>query len=407
MSWRRDEARSHDPLQRFDGPDESMDGWESPSPGAASREWRRPARYGYGDDVEPEAPSVPWLTLPSIPRMPRAGDSVSERYDARSREAGYPELVSLHEPAVLVPGKDSGKFAVARRTAKIPALHRSSPAAAPYAEPRRDGWDRREPWGGQAKAPTRRAVALPPGRRATVSPQASEGHARSRWRMARYVLAVIALVAAVITTIATTGQWGQQPSSQIKAESGPVKVIAQQVRPLTSLLVPQQYDSRSQYNLYSGAACSPTVLAEVLTAWGVPNITIGRMIDELGSYLSPTDGLLDQAGFQAVAAKHQMRADISWHMTYDQILYLTNVLGIPVIVNFRSCSGYYFYLCGGHFLAVTGGDENGVHVVDSSEYYMKYLTRSTFDSLWYWRGDGTAMTVVIVPQNYQYTLPNS
>jgi hypothetical protein len=103
------------------------------------------------------------------------------------------------------------------------------------------------------------------------------------------------------------------------------------------------------------------------------------MIDDLGpQYLSPAWGLLDQQGFEVVAAKHNLRADISWHLTYNQILYLTNVLGLPVIVNFRRTYGYYF---------------------------IKSLTRDVFDGLWQWRGDGTAMTVVIVPKDYQYTLP--
>jgi hypothetical protein len=144
----------------------------------------------------------------------------------------------------------------------------------------------------------------------------------------------------------------------------------------------------------------------VLTAWGVPDATIGHMIDDLGTqYLSPSWGLLDQQGFQAAAAKHNFRADISWHLTYNQLLYLTNVLGLPVIVNFRRSYGYYSYFAGGHFLVVTGGDEQGLTIVDSSEYFIKYLTRDVFDGLWQWRGDGTAMSVVIVPANYQYSLP--
>jgi hypothetical protein len=131
------------------------------------------------------------------------------------------------------------------------------------------------------------------------------------------------------------------------------------------------------------------------------------MIDDLGPDLSPYGGLLTQDGFEVVAAKHNMRADVSWSMTYDQMLYLTNVLGIPVIVNFRRAYGYYHFFDGGHFLAVTGGDANGVTIVDSSEYYIKYLPRDTFDGLWQWKGDGSAMTVVMVPEGFQYTLPHA
>jgi hypothetical protein len=243
-------------------------------------------------------------------------------------------------------------------------------------------------------------------RRVGAATHALAKRARSRWWTVRYLLAVIAAVAALFTTFTAAGQPADaHPGFQASASSKRLEIVAQEVRPLTSLLHPEQYDSKAQFDLYSGAACSPSVLAEVLTAWGVPHATIGQMIDDLGSYLSPYDGLLDQQGFEAAAAKHNMRADISWHLTYDQILYLTNVLGIPVIVNFRRDYGYYHYFAGGHFLAVTGGDENGLTIVDSSEYFIKYLPHDVFDGLWQWRGDGTAMTVVVVPQAYQYTLP--
>ena len=134
------------------------------------------------------------------------------------------------------------------------------------------------------------------------------------------------------------------------------------------------------------------------------NIAIS--IDDLGADLSPYAGLLTQDGFQVVAAKHNLRADISWNLTYNQVLYLANSLGIPVIVNFRRDYGYYHYFAGGHFLVVTGGDQQGVSIVDSSEYFIKYLPHDVFDGLWQWRGDGSAMTVVIVPADFHYTLPN-
>src|SRR5262249_6382411 len=145
--------------------------------------------------------------------------------------------------------------------------------------------------------------------------------------------------------------------------------IVAKVRPLTSLLVPRQYDSKAQFATYSGAACSPTSMAEVLTAWGVPSATIGHLIDALGPHLSPVKGLLDQGGFEVAAARYHYRADISWSLTYNQVLYLSNTLSIPVIVNVRRDHGYYRYLAGGHFLVVTGGDRRGVRIVDSSEYY--------------------------------------
>jgi hypothetical protein len=280
-----------------------------------------------------------------------------------------------------------------------------------------DTWSDEQGWGDEegadAGSASARALAVHQpagalGRRPRVDTRAIVRRAGDPWWIARIVLAAVALVLALGTTIPAAGEPSQPYQTfEARVSAKPLRIVTQEVRPLTSLLHPEQYDNRAQFDLYSGAACSPSVLAEVETAWGVPHATIGRMIDDLGSSLSPTDGLLYQEGFVAAAAKEHMRADISWHMTYNQMLYLTNTLGIPVIVNFRRDYGYYHYFAGGHFLVVTGGDQQGVSIVDSSEYFIKYLPRDVFDGLWEWKGDGTAMTVVVVPENYQYTIPAS
>ncbi|HEV2404023.1 MAG TPA: hypothetical protein VGR88_01140, partial [Ktedonobacterales bacterium] len=85
---------------------------------------------------------------------------------------------------------------------------------------------------------------------------------------------------------------------------------------------------------------------------------------------------------------------------YKQMLYITNTLGLPLIVNVRISYGYYHFFDGGHFLVMTGGDSQGLSIVDSSEYYIKYLPIDTFNSMF------TGMTAVIVPQNYTYNIPN-
>ncbi|HEV2237207.1 MAG TPA: C39 family peptidase, partial [Ktedonobacterales bacterium] len=226
----------------------------------------------------------------------------------------------------------------------------------------------------RAPVPALAAYGAPP-RRPVVVTQAILRRARSPWNLTRLLLAIAAIVATMISTFVAAGEPNQrfQANAAGLAGSSRTQIIAQLVKPLTSLLVPDQYDSPAQFNTYSPAACSPSALAEVLTAWGVPHATIGQMIDDLGPDLSPYAGLLTQDGFQVAAAKHSMRADISWSLSYNQILYLTNSLGIPVIVNFRRDYGYYHYFAGGHFLVVTGGDQQGVSIVDSSEYFIKYL----------------------------------
>jgi hypothetical protein len=427
MPARRGHANPRDPRRRSEATYDEYDASEFdddrgfvPSTGHSSAHGAR----GRGRPRMPDGdePFEPRLTLPSVPRMGGQGDS---RRATTARMPAYVDQVPLREPSVLVPGKDSGKFASTRRIGRAPSVGEYDRARLRGArqDDAADDWDAAEAW--QAShgwdelehAQTQRALApalaryqrqVAPMRRVGAATHALAKRARSRWWTMRYLLAVIAAVAALFTTFTAAGQPADaHPGFQASASSKRLEIVAQEVRPLTSLLHPEQYDSTAQFNLYGGAACSPSVLAEVLTAWGVPHATIGQMIDDLGSYLSPYDGLLDQQGFEAAAAKHNMRADISWHLTYDQILYLTNVLGIPVIVNFRRDYGYYHYFAGGHFLVVTGGDENGLTIVDSSEYFIKYLPHDVFDGLWQWRGDGTAMTVVVVPQAYQYTLPTT
>jgi hypothetical protein len=142
------------------------------------------------------------------------------------------------------------------------------------------------------------------------------------------------------------------------------------------------------------------VLAETLTAWGVKGATIGRMIDELGSNISPYGGLLSYSGFQKVASMHQMRSDYRDNLSYKQMLYITNTLHLPLIVNVRISYGFYHFFSGGHFLVMTAGDSQGIRLVDSSLYYVTYMPLSVFNSMF------TGRTVLLLPSDYTYTLPS-
>jgi hypothetical protein len=392
----------------------------------------------------PDGVGAPRMTLPTIPRVRRQPDHEPADYAPNDRANwsgrpmradsdgyGAPRQRAQSAARPLAP-RDSGKRPVVVRGRG----GRRAQSTLDGGE-RRDGmaydewdqaaideeWNDAEAWeaSGRWSSPrmalqsTKRA-AVPalasygvPARRPVVLTQAILRRARSPWSLVRLLLAVGAIVATLISTFVAAGEPSQryQANAAGLAGSSRTQIIAQMVKPLTSLLVPEQYDSPEQFAVYSPAACSPSTLAEVLTAWGVPHATIGQMIDDLGADLSPYAGLLTQDGFAVAAARHNMRADISWHLTYEQVLYLTNTLGIPVIVNFRRDYGYYHYFAGGHFLVVTGGDEQGVSIVDSSEYFIKYLPHDVFNGLWQWRGDGTAMTVVIVPADFHYTLPTA
>jgi hypothetical protein len=278
-----------------------------------------------------------------------------------------------------------------------------------------DTWSEEQGWGDEVEpspdlAPALATHQIPARRprRPPVSTRALLRQARNPWLSARLVLSVAAIIGALGTAVASAGE-PSQTYMTLQAGSGSKAslAVAQAVRAIPALLHPEQFDSRAQFNLYGGAACAPTALAMVLTAWDEPHATIGQMIDELGPYISPTGGLLDDQGFVVVAAKHHMRADISWTRSYNQMLYMANVLGLPVIIDVRQNWGYFHYFAGGHFLVVTGGDAQGVSIADSSLYFIKYLPRDVLDQMWQWKNNGTAETILLVPQDFQYTLPPS
>jgi hypothetical protein len=345
--------------------------------------------------------SFPTLSsMPRMPRMPRADEPEESPPRTRRRDATTARPLTREEQA-----RQPLSSAYAPRNARALELTEEETTRFWSAD---GGWeDASEP--AALPAPLPRRAALPEARRTRVNTRMLIKHARSPWSLARLGLAAIAMLVALGYGMAQAGEPSQQLMAYQATSSSKAYTftnVAKAMKPLTSLLRPDQYDSPAQYQTYSGAACSPSALASVFTAWGVPDATIGHEIDDLGPYLSGYAGLLDQQGFVVAAAKRNFRADIYWHLDYNQILYLTNVVGIPVIINVRRDWGYYHYLDGGHFLEATGGDQQGMTMVDSSEYFIKYLPRDVFLSLWQWRGDGSAQAIVIVPQDFQYTIPN-
>lgn len=237
--------------------------------------------------------------------------------------------------------------------------------------------------------------------RKPVYTRAIETARRNPWSISRILLGLTVVFVTLLVSIATAGE-PSQPLMQFfnaQAAGASAQNIASRVQPLTQGKLVDQYDSVAQYNEYWGAACSAAVLAETLTAWGVKDATIGRMIDELGSYISPYGGLLNYAGFQQVAAKHGMRSEFRENLSYQQMLYITNTLHWPLIVNVRISYGFYHFFSGGHFLVMTAGDSQGLRLVDSSLYYVKYMPLSVFNSMF------TGRTVLLIPADFEYTLP--
>lgn len=239
-------------------------------------------------------------------------------------------------------------------------------------------------------------------RRPHVNTRALVQRARSPWSVARLLFSLCAMSLAIWTALLGAGEPSQPLMAGFVPQAGAhdARSVAALVQPETQGMRPDLYDSNQQFNDWWDAACSAAVSSEVLTAWGVPNANIGKMIDVMQPDISLDGGLLSPHGFERGAEAFGYRADISWKLDYKQMLYLTNTLGLPVIVNVRISYGYYHFFSGGHFLVMTGGDSQGLSIVDSSEYYIKYLPIDTFNSMF------TGMTTVIVPKDYIYTIPN-
>jgi predicted double-glycine peptidase len=235
--------------------------------------------------------------------------------------------------------------------------------------------------------------------------------ARKPWSVTRMICVALAIIGAILTGAVKSGE-ASQPLMLFNADAGsgpavdfiwPVNAVTARVQPQTQGKRVDLFDSVEQYNQWWGAACSAAVLSEVLTAYNVPNITIGKMIDELGGDISPYGGLMTYDGFNRVAAIHGFRADmyVERQLTLNQMKYLTNTLGVPVIVNVRISWGYYHFFGGGHFMVLTAIDDQGARLVDSSLYFVKYMPMGVFNSMF------TGRTAVIVPKAYVYTLPQS
>jgi len=227
--------------------------------------------------------------------------------------------------------------------------------------------------------------------------------ARSPWSIARAALALTALVIAIFSAVGHMGEPAQPLLANFQTSGGVTagSAIVNLVQAETQGKRPDLYDNYQQFSDWWDAACSAAVTSEVLTAYGTPNATIGHMIDEMVPDISLYGGLLSYHGFTRAAQKNGFRADFYTSLTDSQMLYITNQLGLPLIVNVHISYGYYQFFSGGHFLVITGGDSQGLRIVDSSEYYIHYLPWSVFDSMF------THHEVLIVPKSYTYNLPPS
>jgi hypothetical protein len=373
------------------------------------------------DDFEPDysardeqAPShPPHFTLPSVPSLPamsrdgtrrRPAQSLISRVSHRkgSRQSSWDEYAQDNDEWSTSPDEEDGYTTTARS--------RAQSVARPLALTRVEDVVEQDAHRSGVRAlvppdsvPDLVAYRPPmPRQRKPVYTRAIETARRNPWSVSRIGLGLIAICVTLLLSITGVGEPSQPLMAFFNAQAAGANAqsITALVKPLTQGKLVSQYDSVAQYNEYWGAACSAAVLAETLTAWGVKGASIGHMIDELGSTISPSGGLLTYSGFQKVAGLHQMRSDFRDNLSYKQMLYITNTLHLPLIVNVRISYGFYHFFSGGHFLVMTAGDSQGLRLVDSSLYYVTYMPLSVFNSMF------TGRTVLLLPSDYTYTLPS-
>ena len=374
------------------------------------------------DDFEPEysardeqAPSMPpHLTLPSVPSMPATSRDSTRHRSAHSpgshrrgnRQAPWDEYAQNGEDwsSSGYPGDENDDYDMGRSrahsVARPLALARIEELVEVEQEEYRGGARGLVP---ADSVPDLVAWRPPmPVQRKPVYTRTIETARRHPWSVSRICLALIAIGVTLLLSITGVGEPSQPLMAFYNAQAAGANAqnIAALVKPLTQGKLVNQYDSTAQYNEYWGAACSAAVLAETLTAWGVKGATIGHMIDELGSTISPYGGLLSYSGFQKVASLHKMRSDYRDNLSYKQMMYITNTLHLPLIVNVRISYGFYHFFSGGHFLVMTAGDSQGLRLVDSSLYYVTYMPLSVFNSMF------TGRTVLLLPSDYTYNLPS-
>ncbi len=264
-------------------------------------------------------------------------------------------------------------------------------------------------------APDIRQQLVLPNLAESKAPHPPSRHSLTVIRVGRTILLAFMLYYALSSGVQLAGgpawplapfPWGATSGAASAASLPQLRMdgkMATRMQPMTQMRRTDLYDSKAQFNQWAGSACSAASLAEILTAYGLPNMTIGRMIREMGPDISSQWGLLTYNAFNKVASKYGLRADVYLEnnpLTYKQMLYLTNTLGIPITINVRATTGYYHYLSGGHILVMTGGDSKTIRLTDSSLYYMKSLPLSTYNQM------ARSRNVVIVPKDYHYTLPH-
>jgi uncharacterized protein YvpB len=139
-----------------------------------------------------------------------------------------------------------------------------------------------------------------------------------------------------------------------------------------------EYDSAAQARAWGYSTCSAASLTAVLRAAG-QDVKIADVMKQMPGGMTIALGLVSRPSLVNAANKFGARAtdDVS---SYDALKQATDN-GQPVLVDVRSAK-----FPEGHWIVVTGVDDNGVRTADSSRYNMTSMPKGDFMRTWSGRG---------------------
>jgi uncharacterized protein YvpB len=139
-----------------------------------------------------------------------------------------------------------------------------------------------------------------------------------------------------------------------------------------------EYDNSAQARAWGYSTCSAASLTAVLRAAG-QNVKIADVMKAMPGGMTIALGLVSRPAL--VNAANQFGAKATDDVTsYDALKQATDN-GQPVLVDIRSPK-----FPEGHWIVVTGVDDNGIRTADSSRYNMTSMSRSDFTRSWSGRG---------------------
>lgn len=157
--------------------------------------------------------------------------------------------------------------------------------------------------------------------------------------------------------------------------------VASRVRAIIQADLDAGYDSRAQHDRWWNSVCSAAAFTEVTRAWGIPGVTIGKVLDRLLAhdppYISVDGGLLSSDSWLWMAAAYHLHAEVASHAySFDDMAAFIAQTGIPIILGMKGGNVKHPW---GHFVVMVGGDSTHAQIVDSSTWRMTSLPRGFFN----------------------------